>query len=129
MRPHLVREVRTRDGRLTRFARVEPLGPPAFSPSAARAVTEGMVLAVEDGTARQAAVAGVRVAGKTGTAQNPHGEPHAWFIGFAPAFRPEVAVAVVIEGGGSGGRVAAPVGRDVMLAALEATFAAAEVNR
>jgi len=128
MRPHLVREVRTRDGRIAHFTRVEPLGPPAFSPAAARAVTEGMVLAVEEGTARQAALDGVRVAGKTGTAQNPHGEAHAWFIGFAPAFRPEIAVAVIVEGGGSGGQVAAPVGRDVMLSALEAMRAAAEVN-
>ncbi|HEY8497174.1 MAG TPA: FtsW/RodA/SpoVE family cell cycle protein [Limnochordales bacterium] len=128
MRPHLVREVRTRDGRIAHFTRVEPLGPPAFSPAAARAVTEGMVLAVEEGTARQAALDGVRVAGKTGTAQNPHGEAHAWFIGFAPAFRPEIAVAVIVEGGGSGGQVAAPVGREVMLSALEAMRAAAEVN-
>ncbi|HEY8417784.1 MAG TPA: FtsW/RodA/SpoVE family cell cycle protein [Limnochordales bacterium] len=128
MKPHLVREVRTADGTVVRFTRIEPLGPPAFSAAAARAVTEGMVRAVEEGTARRAALPGVRVAGKTGTAENPHGEPHAWFIGFAPAFRPEAAVAVVLEGGGSGGQAAAPVGAAVLAAALEALAQGAEVN-
>ena len=75
-----------------------------------------MVLVVADGSGRTAAIPGVRVAGKTGTAQ--HGRaapPHAWFIGFAPADDPQVAVAVIVENGGSlgseatGGAVAAPV--------------------
>ncbi|MBO8142236.1 MAG: penicillin-binding protein 2 [Firmicutes bacterium] len=118
MKPHIVLEVREPSGRLARFTRVEPLGDPAFSVATARAVTEAMVLAVEEGTARQARLPGRRVAGKTGTAENPHGAPHAWFVGFAPAYRPEVAVAVVVENGGSGGAVAAPIGRAVLLAAL-----------
>lgn len=129
MKPHLVREVRDPQGHVLRATPAEPLGPPAFSPAAARAVTEAMVLAVEEGTARAAALDGVRVAGKTGTAQNPHGEAHAWFIGFAPAFRPQAAVAVIIEGGGSGGQQAAPVGRAVLAAALDALARGAEVNR
>lgn len=128
MKPHLVREVRAADGRTARMVRAESLGPPVFSPAAARAVTEAMVLAVEEGTARAAAVPGVRVAGKTGTAEAPNGDTHAWFIGFAPAFQPEVAVAVVIEGGGSGGRVAAPAGGAVLAAALDAVGLWAEVN-
>jgi peptidoglycan glycosyltransferase len=64
----------------------------------------------------------VRVAGKTGTAQHaPNRPPHAWFIGFAPAEDPVVAVAVVIEDGGqeaTGGRLAAPIAGSVMRAVL-----------
>lgn len=129
MRPHVVLAVRAPGGPIARAAAPEPLGVPAFSPVAARAVTEAMVMAVESGTARAAALPGIRVAGKTGTAQNPHGEPHAWFIGFAPAFQPEVAVAVLVEGGGSGGQTAAPAGRAVLAAALQAMAETAEVNR
>jgi peptidoglycan glycosyltransferase len=68
------------------------------------------------GTAAQLSVA---VAGKTGSAENVPGAPtHAWFIGFAPADNPQVAVAVIVENGGTGGTVAAPIARQVMAAAL-----------
>jgi peptidoglycan glycosyltransferase len=83
-----------------------------------------MVAVVEDGTGSNAAIDGVRVAGKTGTAQQGGGRPpHAWFISFAPAEDPAVAVAVIIESGGgeaeiSGNRLAAPVAREVMAAVL-----------
>jgi penicillin-binding protein A len=59
------------------------------------------------------------VAGKTGTAENVPGQPtHAWFIAFAPAQHPTVAVAVIVENGGVGGVAAAPIARQVMQAAL-----------
>ena len=72
--------------------------------------------AVDDrrGTAWRARVAGVSVAGKTGTAQNPHGEDHATFICFAPVENPQIAIAVVVENGGEGGLTAAPMARAVM---------------
>jgi penicillin-binding protein 2 len=73
-------------------------------------VLEGMRLAVDAGTGGNANVWGISVAGKTGTAQNPHGIPHAWFVGFAPYEQPEVAICVLIENGGSGGQIAAPIG-------------------
>ena len=66
------------------------------------------------GTGRMAAVQGIRVAGKTGTAQNPHGQDHALFIGFAPVENPEIAFAVVVENAGHGGSIAAPVARDIV---------------
>jgi len=64
---------------------------------------------VARGTGKAASVPGVSVAGKTGTAQNPHGDDHAWFMCFAPAENPEVALAVIVENAGHGSSEAAPV--------------------
>lgn len=61
-----------------------------------------------------AKVEGVRIAGKTGTAQNPHGEDHALFICYAPADAPEIAIAVLLENAGHGGSEAAPVAQKVL---------------
>ena len=68
---------------------------------------------MDTGTGRGAALAEIAVAGKTGTAQNPHGEDHAWFMCYAPAGDPEVAVAVILENAGYGGTEAAPVAATV----------------
>ncbi len=72
-------------------------------------VLEGMREVVDGGTGVWAAVYGIPSAGKTGTAQNPHGEDHAWYIGFAPFENPEIAICVLVENGGSGGGVSAPI--------------------
>jgi penicillin-binding protein 2 len=72
-------------------------------------IRTAMFNVVNGGTGGRAAVRGIQVAGKTGTAQNPHGEDHAWFISFAPLENPVIAMAVLIENGGSGGAVAAPI--------------------
>lgn len=96
----------------------------ATSVGAARLVRRLMVATVEHGTGTRAAIEGVTVAGKTGTAELAEGEPHAWFVGFAPASsaeRPRAVVAIVIEHGGVGGRVAAPRSKPVLSAALNAT--------
>lgn len=61
------------------------------------------------GTARGSRLSGWTLAGKTGTAQNPHGEDHAWFIGFAPEENPAIVAAAVLEGGGHGSSAAAPI--------------------
>jgi penicillin-binding protein 2 len=58
------------------------------------------------GTAASAAISGVIIAGKTGSAQNSHGEDHAWFVGFAPRDEPKIVVAVMLEFGGHGYRAA-----------------------
>jgi peptidoglycan glycosyltransferase len=62
------------------------------------------------------------VAGKTGTATNPAGRSHAWFVAFAPADAPRVAVAIVVENAGYGGVVAAPIARRVIAAASRASI-------
>ncbi|WP_076264155.1 peptidoglycan D,D-transpeptidase FtsI family protein [Intrasporangium flavum] len=97
----------------------------AVSEQTASTLTKMMVSVVDNGSGARARIDGVKVAGKTGTAQHEKGKPpHAWFISFAPADDPKVAVAVVVEDGGvtgsevGGGRVAAPIAKDVMEAVL-----------
>ncbi|TAJ13807.1 penicillin-binding protein 2 [Marinilabiliaceae bacterium JC017] len=75
-------------------------------------VQEGMELAVwgqSGGTARIAKIPGVRICGKTGTAENPHGEDHSIFVAFAPKDNPKIAIAVYVENGGFGATWAAPI--------------------
>ena len=72
-------------------------------------VKRGMELVVEAGTARRAQIEGIPVAGKTGTAENPHGKDHAVFIAYAPADDPKIAVGVIIENAGYGSTSAAPI--------------------
>ena len=77
---------------------------------------EGMYQVVngEGGTGIACRMNDVLVAGKTGTAQNPHGDDHAWFIGFAPFYNPKVAICVFVENGGTGGGIAAPLARKLL---------------
>jgi penicillin-binding protein 2 len=77
-------------------------------------IRESMRQVVAKGTGWLGSVPGIEVAGKTGTSQNPHGEDHAWFIGFAPYEDPVIAVAVIVENGGGGGAVAAPIASKCM---------------
>ncbi len=78
-------------------------------------VRNGMRLAVlPGGTGTAALIPGIEIAGKTGTAQNPHGKDHAWFIGFAPYENPKIAVAVIFENAGYGGTEAAPIAGRLM---------------
>jgi cell division protein FtsW (lipid II flippase)/cell division protein FtsI/penicillin-binding protein 2 len=91
----------------------------ACDPAVAVLVRDLMVGVVKSGSGTRAAIKGVRVAGKTGTAEVGRGLPtHAWFIAFAPAERPVVALAIVLENAGVGGRVAAPAAKGVLEAAL-----------
>jgi peptidoglycan glycosyltransferase len=98
---------------------------PAVSPSVARQVTQMMVDVVDNGTGTPARIPGVQVAGKTGTAQSAADRPpYAWFLSFAPADDPKVAVAVLIQDAGvardaiSGGGLAAPIAKAVMEAVI-----------
>jgi penicillin-binding protein 2 len=66
------------------------------------------------GTARRSKIEGIRMAGKTGTAQNPHGMDHAVFAGFAPIDNPKIAIFVLVENAGGGGAVAAPIASSII---------------
>lgn len=136
MKPYLVSEIRSADLDVVKSFDKQ-LYSQAVSSSVADQLTDMMVSVVDNGTATNAAIPGVRVAGKTGTAQTgvEGQKPYAWFVSFAPADNPEVAVAVVVydtaaaarrgcgsdvdcEGGISGNEMAAPVARAVMEAVL-----------
>ncbi|PIU82871.1 MAG: penicillin-binding protein 2 [Elusimicrobia bacterium CG06_land_8_20_14_3_00_38_11] len=78
------------------------------------AVKKGMTDAVRYGTGKNAKVVGLSVSGKTGTAQNPQGGDHAWFVCFAPSEKPKIALVVMIEHGGGGGEVAAPIAKRML---------------
>ena len=118
MRPHLVERISDPAGRV--ITTTEPRRwTTATDAATAATVSDIMVDTVRAGTGGGAQVPGVTVAGKTGTAEMGAGlESHAWFIAFAPAEDPQVAVAVVLEHAGTGGRHAAPVARQVIEAAL-----------
>lgn len=83
-------------------------------------VRAALMDAVQAGTGRRAQVKNYQIAGKTGTAQNPHGRDHAWFLAFAPFECPSIALAVVVENApGTGGAIAAPIARKVLQTYLE----------
>jgi peptidoglycan glycosyltransferase len=113
MRPRLVEKVRDRDGRTVRtFGPTEESR--VMKTSTARALAGMMTRVVQEGTGTAAALRGIEVAGKTGTAEKGPAN-QAWFIGFAPARGPRVAVAATVEKTtGQGGTVAAPVAKCVM---------------
>ncbi len=130
--PRLVRQIEDQvDGSVVRQFQPGELGRP-ISRQTADTLRDFMLSVVEEGTGSAAAIPGVRVAGKTGTAETgvDGGPPTVWFTGFAPADNPTVAVAVVLEnvsGVGNeatGGRLAAPIAREVIAQALAETQAA-----
>ena len=82
------------------------------------AVRDMMEAVVKRGTGTSVRIPGVRVGGKTGTAQNPHGQSHSWFIGFAPVDNPQVCVAVIAENAGYGAGIAASVARQIIIDSL-----------
>jgi peptidoglycan glycosyltransferase len=123
MAPHLVKEVRQANGSLV--TRVKPqTWKHALSPKAAAILNQFMQSVVTGGTGTAAAIPGIKVAGKTGTAET--GKQHvydAWFIFFAPADNPQVAGAVLLENqlNGFGGAVSAPIAKQIMQAILRPT--------
>jgi peptidoglycan glycosyltransferase len=124
MQPYLVKTVENAGGEAVREADPHSLYK-WIKPETAALLKEMMVSVVEEGTGTRAQISGVNVAGKTGTAQNEKStesdsKDHAWFIGFAPAEEPRIAVAVLLEyRGEGGGRAAAPVAAKVMSAWLK----------
>jgi len=116
-RPFVVRQV-VRDGTAASVSPESALANPVSADVAAN-VTKMMIAVVERGTGTPARLPHVTVAGKTGTATNPLGRSHAWFVCFAPADHPRVAVAIVVENVGYGATYAAPIARSVLATALE----------
>jgi peptidoglycan glycosyltransferase len=119
MEPFLVQQVKSAEGALLHEQRNRRWRE-VMRPDNAAAVRQFMATAVREGFGGGAAIPGVTVGGKTGTAENAPGEqPHAWFTGIAPVEDPSIVVAVVVENAGQGSAVAAPVAGTVMRAALQ----------
>lgn len=91
-----------------------------------KTIAEGMARAVTGGTCRGASIVDIAVAGKTGTAENPHGRDHSWFMGFAPVDNPKVAIAVLVENAGFGARFAVPIAKLMMTKYLKGEIPANE---
>lgn len=118
MKPYLIKEIRDPEGEIIKETRPE-VWRQAISRATAREMSGMMEEVVTRGTGRRASLPGIRVAGKTGTAETAEKKNHAWFVGFAPADDPRVVVVVLIEEGGIGGSVAAPLAGDLLKACLK----------
>ena len=117
--PYLVNRIFDADGNTVETFEASPMGQ-AMDPATASVLTEMMERVVSEGTGQAAAVSGVSVAGKTGTSMGADGLPNPWFIGFAPAEEPTIAIAVFFEASpelgesATGGGVAAPLAGDLI---------------
>jgi penicillin-binding protein 2 len=126
---HLVKKVESPSGEILYRAKPVVVSRLDASPATIALVQRALVGVVNDGTGRSARLPNIQVAGKTGTAQvvalnrdkkHKHNgdQDHAWFVGYAPAGDPKIAVAVLIEHGGHGGSVAGPLASRVIAAGL-----------
>ncbi|HTC69947.1 MAG TPA: penicillin-binding transpeptidase domain-containing protein, partial [Acidothermaceae bacterium] len=124
MKPYLVDQLVSPDLRIVDQTKPTQLRR-SVSAQVAAELTQMMESVVQHGTGTAAQIPGVAVAGKTGTAQNATGAaPHAWFVAFAPAVQPKIAIAVLVENGGgnsdaTGGAIAAPIAKAVIQAELK----------
>lgn len=117
MNPYVVSQILAPDGTVLKTTRGRSLGQ-AVSSGTAEQVKQAMLDVVQNGTGSAAAIAGVKVAGKTGTAETNNANANSTFVGFAPYDTPTVAIAVVIEQNAKGEESAAAVGGQVLRAAL-----------
>ncbi len=117
VKPHIVSKVVDPSGNIIYSGNSWESPIKGLNKDALRFIRSAMVDVVhgEHGTGRAAMVMGVKIAGKTGTAQNPHGEDHAVFIAYAPVENPRLAISIVMENAGHGGAFAAPVAREIIL--------------
>lgn len=118
VKPILVKEIISKNNKILKKNTTEVLSQGTDSITANK-LKDMMVDVVKSGTGKNARIKNIKVAGKTGTAENSSGKSHAWFVGFAPADEPKIAIAVILEEEGStGGKSAAPIARDIMIHAI-----------
>ena len=111
IKPHVIKAIGSKDNINERYTEKIycNIDEKYFTP-----VIEGMERVMKSGTGWRSDVKGIRIAGKTGTAQNPHGRDHSVFAAFAPVDKPQIAVFVLVENAGFGATVAAPVATSVI---------------
>lgn len=113
--PHCVEKILDAEGRIVYEGKKQGRVIPGIDRSTLHIIRNAMrgVIADKRGTGRAAAVPGFAIAGKTGTAQNPHGDDHALFVAYGPADSPEIVITVIMENAGHGGAMAAPIAREI----------------
>ena len=114
--PHMVRSIYNRKTHQLQDVELAYRMLPSFKTEYWDAIHNGMydVVNTPGGTGLGAKVSGIDVCGKTGTAQNPHGEDHAWFICFAPKVNPKIAICILVENAGFGGTISAPIAQRLL---------------
>lgn len=117
MKPYLISKVIAPNGMVLESSNPQKWFT-ATTPTMAAKIDSYMEDVVVKGTGTAAKMDGIRVTGKTGTAENAHGEDHAWFIGSAEIKNRRIAFAIIVENGGSGGKVAAPIARQIIMSLL-----------
>ncbi len=118
-KPHLVNRIVSQDGKVIKEFTPELLSELEVSPDVIHLVQTGLHEVTTYGTAARSFQGfPIEIAGKTGTAENPHGRDHGWFVAYGPFSYPTVVVAVVVEQGGYGAASAVPIGRKILEAAF-----------
>lgn len=112
-KPYIVEKIVKEDGTQLYRNVIKTKAPIEMSDETWDFINKALIQTVEKGTGKRSKLPGIKVAGKTGTAQNPQGEDHAWFVTYAPADNPEIAIAIIVENGGGGGLNAVPIARKI----------------
>jgi penicillin-binding protein 2 len=116
--PHIAVDITTPQGQSVRRIAPPPVGAVRVSAQTMAILHAGLAAVVTHGTAASIQIPGLAVAGKTGTAENPHGKPHAWFAGYAPVDSPRLVVVALVENVGFGAEFAAPIVQRVLQTAF-----------
>ncbi len=113
LQPHIVKYIKEPNKSVLRIKR-KVIRKLPFTRQEIEFVKRAMQGVVEKGTGQRCKIEGVNVAAKTGTAQNPHGKDHAWFVAFAPVKNPKIVVVTLVEHGGHGGEIAATISKKII---------------
>ena len=122
-KPFIMKRIVTTDGSTIRENQPQQLSKIDFTPAVLQLIRESLRDVCKPGGTGGYVFGNfpISVAGKTGTAENPHGRDHAWFVAFAPYDNPQLAISVLVEQGGYGSEAAAPIARDIIAAAFSLT--------